>query len=186
MPSSAVRFVTICFAIGSFLSGCSATDPEKTATPDLYPARTAKRMVTDIQGTPFLIINCEYVGRQPYKGYPSDVPWQTRATEFYNIGFQNLTPHKITFISKKVYQKDSPRNRTETGDIRLVLTDSADFTRRPDADFNVLEPFEERKLINWAFRANPQPSEHIATIVLQIQYQGDNYTFNIPLVNTRP
>ena len=185
MKSGVIRYLIVWFAISSFWVGCSATDPGKTAAPNPYPERTVKRTVTDYQGTPFLKIDCQYVGQQPYKGYPSDVPWRTKAIDFYNIGFENLTPHKITFISKKVYQKDNPHNRTKTGDVSLVLTESTDFTRQPDSDFDGLEPFEERKLINWAFEAHPQPSKHIANIVLQIQYQDRAYTFNIPLVATR-
>ncbi len=185
MKSGVVRYMIVWFAVCSFWAGCSATDPGKNAASNPYPERTVKRMVTDYQGTPFLKIDCQYVGRQPYKGYPSDVPWQTQAIDFYNIGFENLTLHKITFLSKKVYQNNSGQQQTETDDAGLVLTESADFTRQPDSDFDGLEPFEERKLINWSFEANQKPSEHIANIVLQIQYQGRAYTFNIPLVDNR-
>ena len=185
MQSGVIRFVTMCFATGSFLIGCSATDTGKNTAMHPHPERTVKRTVTDYQGTPFLKIDCEYIGRQPYKDYPSDVPWQTQTIDFYNIVFENLTPHKITFLSKKVYQKDSGYHRTETGIAGLVLTESADFTHQPNSDFDGLEPFEERKLINWSFETNQNPSEHTANIIFQIQYQGRAYTFNIPLVDTR-
>ncbi|MGD2098014.1 MAG: hypothetical protein PVG35_10560 [Desulfobacterales bacterium] len=66
-----------------------------------------------------------------------------------------------------------------------ILTDFADFSKRPDSDFDHLEPLETRKLINRAFRAHDNPSHSIASILLQIRYLDQEYTFNIRLYHAR-
>lgn len=146
-----------------------------------YPDRFVQRTVSDHQGQPFLSITCEYIGRQPYEGYATRVPWQTKEFDFYNFRFENLTRHKITFITKKVYQKDARKGRNGMAEAETILAEFADFSKQPDSDFDRLEPLEERKLINRAFRADDNPSDTTATIVLQIQYLDHDYTFNIRL-----
>ena len=185
MQKGPIGFVIMCFALWGVLFGCSATESGKSAARNRYPDRYVQRTVTDYQGQPFLRITCEYIGRQPYKGYQTGAPWQTKNIDFYNIGFENLSRHKITFISKKVYQKDARHDSAETGSTGLVLIEFADFMEKPDSDFDNLEPFEERKLINWAFEVNEQRSDNIASFVLQIHHQGHEYTFNIHLADTR-
>jgi hypothetical protein len=44
--------------------------------------------------------------------------------------FENLTRHKITFISQKVYQKDARYNRNGMADGKPVLTEFADFSKQ--------------------------------------------------------
>jgi hypothetical protein len=101
------------------------------------------------------------------------------------IQFENLTRHKITFISQKVYQKDARHNRNGMADSKPVLTEFVDFSKQPDSDFDRLEPLEERKLINRAFRVSDNPSPIVSNIVFQILYLDQEYTFNIRLHDTR-
>ncbi|MBT8366637.1 MAG: hypothetical protein KJP23_18250 [Deltaproteobacteria bacterium] len=68
---------------------------------------------------------------------------------------------------------------------KTILAEFADFSKQPDSDFDRLEPLQERKLINRAFRADDNPSDTAAIIVLQIQYLDHDYTFNIRLHDTR-
>lgn len=180
-----IGIVTVCLALCGLLLGCSARGSGKTAAGARYPDRFVQRTVVDYQSRPFLRIACEYIGRKPYAGYPTDEPWTTQEIDFYNIMFENLSRHKITFISKKVYQKNAGHDRNAMADSKIVLIEFADFTQQPDSDFDRLEPLEERKLINQAFKANHTLANNFASIVFQIHYQDHNYTFNIQLPNTR-
>jgi len=185
MRKDAIGFLLVCLVVCASFFGCSATESEKIAARKRYPDRFVQRTVSDYQGKPFLSITCEYIGRQPYEGYATRVPWQTKEFVFYNFRFENLTRRKITFISKKVYQKDARNDRNGMAEAKTILAEFADFSKQPHSDFDRLEPQEVRKLINQAFRADDNPSHAMATIVLQIQYLDHDYTFNIRLHNTR-
>ena len=178
-------FLILCFTLFGLFFGCSATKSGNTAAHKQYPDRFVQRTLTDYQGKPFLRIACEYIGRQPYEGYQTSVPWQTDDIDFYNIQFENLTRHKITFISKKVYQNNARQRSPGSGDTKLELIEFSDFTKQPDSDFDRLEPLEECKLINWAFKTNDQPSNIVASIVFQIRYVEHDYTFYIHLHDAR-
>mgnify|MGYP000237628230 CR=1 FL=1 len=98
--------------------------------------------------------------------------------------YENPTRHKITFISKKVYRKDAGHSSAKADNAGLVLTESLDFTDKPDSDFDSLEPLEQRRLINRAFEADRQSPDNDTTIVLQARYLNHEYTFNIHLSDT--
>ena len=182
MSKVPIGFATLCLALCVSFFGCSTTESVETATGMQNPDRFVQRTLTDHQGKPFLRVDCEYIGQQPYSGYPVNFPWKTKKIDFYNIRFENLTRHKITFISKKVYQKNARHDRSWRSDVKSALIESADFSKQPDSDFDQLEPLEERKLINWSIKASDIPSYKISSIVFQIQYLNQDYTFNIQLV----
>ena len=175
----------VCLALCALFFGCSATQPANTAARKQYADSFVQRTVTDHQGRPLLRITCEYIGRQPYEGYPTHASWKTGEIDFYNIRFENLTRHKITFISKKVYQKVARHDRDGSADAEPILTEFADFSKQPDSDFDRLEPLEERKLINRAFKACDNSSHALASILLQIRYLDREYAFNLRLQNGR-
>jgi hypothetical protein len=172
-------FVIAYLAIAGLLFGCSTTESEKTANRSHQADRFFQRTVSDYQGRPILRITCEYTGKQPQAGYETVVPWETIDTDFYNIKFKNLTRNKIAFISKKVYQRNVQPVSAERSDPVPVFTEFADFTRKPDPDFEPLEPHEDRKLINWAIHTNNQLSDDVANIVFRIRHMQHEYTFNI-------
>ena len=136
MRKDPIGFLIVCLALCVLFFACSATESGKTSAHKRYPDRSVQRTVRDYQGKPFLRITCEYIGRQPYQGYSTNVPWKTNDIDFYNITFENLTHHKITFISQKVYQKDARHNRNGMADGKPVLTEFADFSKQPDSDFD--------------------------------------------------
>ena len=179
MEKGPLGFIIASFAVAGFLLGCNTATPEKTAKPDHPEVRYFQRTVSDYQGRPILRITGAYTGKQPYAGYETAVPWKTIDTDFYNIEFKNLTPNKIAFISKKVYQRNARAIRDEKDDPIPALTESADFTREPDSDFEPLEPHEERKLINWSVHTNNQLPDDTANIVFRIRHLEHEYTFNI-------
>jgi len=96
----------------------------------------------------------------------------------FTVEFKNLTPNKIAFISKKVYQRNTRAIGDGKDDQLPALTESADFIREPDSNFEPLEPREERKLINWSIHTNNQLSDDVANIVFRIRYLEHEYTFN--------
>jgi hypothetical protein len=179
MEKGLLGFIIVSFAVAGFLLGCNTATPEKTAKPDRQGDRYFQRTVSDYQGRPILRITGAYTGKQPYADYETAVPWNTIDTDFYNIEFKNLTRNKIAFISKKVYQRNVRAISDEKDDPLPALTESADFTREPDSDFEPLEPHEERKLINWSIHTNNQLSDDAANIVFCIRHLEHEYTFNI-------
>jgi hypothetical protein len=182
MEKGPTGFIIAFIVMAGLLLGCSPTAPEKKARPDRQGDRYFQRTVSDYQGRPILRITGKYTGKQPYAGYETAVPWKTIDTDFYNIEFKNLTHNQIAFISKKVYQRNAQVFSAKKGDTEPALTEFADFTRKPDSDFEPLEPQEERKLINWAIHTNNQMSDDVANIVFQIRHAAHEYTFNIFLV----
>jgi hypothetical protein len=179
---SPTGFIIAYISIAGLLMGCNASAPEKIARPDRRADRYFQRMVNDYQGRPILRITGEYTGKRPYAGYETTVPWKTIDTDFYNIEFKNLTRNPIAFISKKVYQRKAQAFSAKKDDPVSALIEFNDFTRKPDSDFEPLEPREERKLINWAIHTDNQLSDDIANIILRIRHAAHEYTFNIFLV----
>jgi len=179
MEKGPLGFIIASFAIAGLLLGCNTAAPEKIAKPDRQGDRYFQRTVSDYQGRPILRITGAYKGKQPYAGYETAVPWKTIDTDFYNIEFKNLTRNKIAFISKKVYQRNARAISDEKDDPLPALTESANFIREPDSDFEPLEPHEERKLINWPIHTNNQLSDDVANIVFRIRHLEHEYTFNI-------
>jgi hypothetical protein len=179
MEKGPLGLIIASFAIAGLLLGCNPATPEKIAKPDRQGDRYFQRTVSDYRGRPILRITGAYTGKQPHAGYETAVPWKTVDTDFYNIEFKNLTPNKIAFISKKVYQRNARAIRDEKNDPLPALTESANFMREPDSDFEPLEPHEERKLINWSIDTNNQLSDDVANIVFRIRHLDHEYTFNI-------
>ena len=185
MSKGPIGFVFGWIALCCLCCGCSANESGRNTPRNRYPDRYVQRTVSDQQGRPFLKISCEYIGQQPYKGFESSAPWQTKDIDFYNFEFENLTRHKITFISKKVYRKDAGSSSIREDNSDLVLTESLYFMDQPDSDFDSLEPLEQRRLINLAFATDRKSSDTVATILLQIRYLNHEYTFNLHLTSNR-
>ena len=185
MSKGPIGFLFAWIALWCLCCGCSANESGRNTDRNRYPDRYVQRTVSDHQGRPFLRVSCEYIGQQPYQGFESSAPWQKKDIDFYNIEFENLTRHKITFISKKVYRKDDGHSSTGADNSGLVLTESLDFTEQPDSDFDSLESLEQRRLINLAFEANQKSPDNVTTIVFQVRYLNHEYTFNIHLDKRR-
>jgi hypothetical protein len=179
MEKGPLGYIIASFAISGLLLGCTTAAPEKIAKPDHQGDGYFQRTVSDYHGRPILRITGAYMGKQPYAGYETAVPWKTIDTDFYNIEFKNLTRSKIVFISKKVYQRNARAINDEKDDPLPALTESANFIQEPDSDFEPLEPHEERKLINWPIHTTNQLSGDVANIVFRIRHLENEYIFNI-------
>ena len=169
-------------AFAGLFIGCKTTASDADGNRPSAARRDFHRILFDDQGIPILRISGEYIGKQPQHGYESDIPWITVDTDFYNIGFENLTRNKIKFVSKKAYQHDPYEIRRGNKNQPPSLVESIDFMKTPDPNFGELEPLENRRLINWAIHTDNLLNNSVSNIVFRIKHKEKAYTFNIFLI----
>lgn len=182
MKKKSFALILVLFAFGGMLISCTTTASGTDGRRYSAAKRDFQRIVHDSQGNPILRIAGEYIGKQPQKGYETDIPWATVDTDFYNIGFVNLTHKKIRFVSKKVYQRDPHEVRRAKINQPPPLFEFTDFRKTPDPYFEELEPLEERKLVNWAIHTDNLMTYNVSNIVFRINHLDNEYTFNIFLI----
>ena len=179
MKIQSIRLGLVILALAGLLIGCKTTASDAGGNRQSAAQRDFHRILVDDQGIPILRISGEYIGKQPHRGYETDIPWITVDTDFYNIGIENLTRNKIKFVSKKVYQRDPYEVRRGNINQPPSLVESIDFIKTPDLNFEELEPLENRKLINWAIHTDNLITDSVSNIVFRIKHLDKAYTFNI-------
>lgn len=172
----------VLFAFAGLLISCTTTASDPNGNGYRSAQRDFQRIVRDDQGNPILRIAGKYIGKQPQERYETDIPWTTVDTDFYNIGFENLTRKKIRFVSKKIYQRDPTEVRRAKTNQTPALLEFTNFLKTPDPNFEELEPLEERKLINWAIHTDNQMPHNVSNVVFRIHHRDNEYTFNIFLI----
>ena len=179
MKIKSIGLGLLILALAGLLIGCKTSASDADGNRQSAARRDFHRILFDDQGVPILRISGEYIGKQPHQGYETDIPWLTVDTDFYNLGFENLTRNKIRFVSKKVYQLDPYEVRRGNINQPPSLVESIDFIKTPNSNFEELEPLENRKLINLAIHTDNQITHSVSNIVFRIMHLDMTYTFNI-------